>query len=443
MNKLMTTAIFVLGCTVIATVPQLSTAAGTYVDKDCKDGKGISGRKAATIRATKSGVKLTKVNAKITRQNIKKGTGTTGSSRKYVQNVGCPSDDAGHAVARALGGKGGSTSNNIFPQNPNANRGVFEKFERSVRYALCTKDEDTDQYVNEYADVKITFNYSNKTHPNRPDQVHYRATMRKASGEAGKKGGQSIASQSFYNRTHAGCDNVSDTGRDAETMKQLVRDSNKVIKTSKDLRKNGSKAEVRLIDYVCELDTETPRDANERKIDSAADKMKGLESKYFKILRAFDVTTDDIEELLSSESSSVKTKAKNQLKKIDSERNLLEAMGSTLLQGDEYPDIEENVAYMHLMHENMHKAGKYACVKGKPSSAGAADCISVKHCTVWEFGPSSASRSTLLKAASDAIDDVNDAYENEESAKECYPKGFVAKVATYKACTPRSHTWGK
>jgi hypothetical protein len=50
-----------------------------------------------------------------------------------VQRVGCKGDDAGHIRAKALGGRGGKGSKNIFPQSPKVNRGKYRVFEQKLK----------------------------------------------------------------------------------------------------------------------------------------------------------------------------------------------------------------------------------------------------------------------------------------------------------------------
>lgn len=70
--------------------------------------------------------------AKIERKNLGGGTVTNESSRALARALGSSTDDAGHAVGKSLGGLGGSTSGNIFPQISGINRGLFSRFERRI-----------------------------------------------------------------------------------------------------------------------------------------------------------------------------------------------------------------------------------------------------------------------------------------------------------------------
>ncbi|HWN41061.1 MAG TPA: polymorphic toxin-type HINT domain-containing protein [Thermoanaerobaculia bacterium] len=70
--------------------------------------------------------------ARIEQKNLGDGTPTTEASRDFARRLGNDTDDAGHAIGRNLGGRGGATSGNIFPQAPSVNRGAFRQFEKAI-----------------------------------------------------------------------------------------------------------------------------------------------------------------------------------------------------------------------------------------------------------------------------------------------------------------------
>lgn len=86
-----------------------------------------SGLKATVTTGHKN--RLESVSAKIEKKHLDKGSEPNGSSRKYAKNLGQKNDDAGHAIAKRLGGSGGVKEKNIFPQNLRINRGAFRSFE--------------------------------------------------------------------------------------------------------------------------------------------------------------------------------------------------------------------------------------------------------------------------------------------------------------------------
>lgn len=107
--------------------------------------------------------RLEKTFARITKADVKGGSGTNKSSRNLAKELGEQDDDAGHAIANALGGKGGSTAHNIFPQEKGINRGQYRKFEQSVRELVDTYDE---------VFVRIKFVYDSAT-DTRPSKIYY------------------------------------------------------------------------------------------------------------------------------------------------------------------------------------------------------------------------------------------------------------------------------
>jgi hypothetical protein len=76
--------------------------------------------------------RLESVFTKVEKHHIGTGTQTTTEAREHVRVLGKQTDDAGHAIGKNLGGKGGKTSGNIFPQSPTVNRGAFAQFEKQV-----------------------------------------------------------------------------------------------------------------------------------------------------------------------------------------------------------------------------------------------------------------------------------------------------------------------
>ncbi|RML30627.1 Rhs protein [Pseudomonas savastanoi pv. glycinea] len=99
--------------------------------------------------------------ATITKADIKKGgTATNASSRSWARSLGNPDDDAGHIIAKLLGGSGGKDG--VFPQLSKVNRGLFRDFERAI--ANEVKD-------NGPVDLEIVFQYANGG--TRPTKIYY------------------------------------------------------------------------------------------------------------------------------------------------------------------------------------------------------------------------------------------------------------------------------
>lgn len=110
------------------------------------------------------GGRLEQVNSTVTPRDLGTGTGTNSSSRSLARRLGNTLDDAGHALSRMLGGGGGVSSNNIFPQSPNINRGVYREFERQIVQSIKESGET--------AQIQIILEYSSNT-STRPSLIRY------------------------------------------------------------------------------------------------------------------------------------------------------------------------------------------------------------------------------------------------------------------------------
>jgi RHS repeat-associated protein len=107
---------------------QLATTLGASAVGAAVLGKG---REALDVRRRIGiGGRIESAFAKLERQHIGAGTGTTAASRSAVRAAGNASDDAGHLIGRLLGGRGGTGY--VVPQNPTVNRGTFRAFEAQV-----------------------------------------------------------------------------------------------------------------------------------------------------------------------------------------------------------------------------------------------------------------------------------------------------------------------
>lgn len=135
---------------------------------------------------------LKRVVAEISLENIGGGTATSKSSRDFVRKLGCKNDDAGHAIAKKLGGEGGARSKNLFPQSPKVNRGRFNKFEKDV-IELVKQDADKDGKPDYEVKITVSFTYGSREPKHRPTHVHYRVEARN------QKGRTKLVSVSFDN----------------------------------------------------------------------------------------------------------------------------------------------------------------------------------------------------------------------------------------------------
>lgn len=94
------------------------------------------------------------------------GTATNGAVRNWVQQeVGRPTDDAGHIIGNNQGGLG-TVSWNLFPQNGNFNRGVFSHdVERMIYEAALAGPGDVR--------IWFFFEYGDPNFPGRPTKFWY------------------------------------------------------------------------------------------------------------------------------------------------------------------------------------------------------------------------------------------------------------------------------
>jgi hypothetical protein len=104
------------------------------------------------------------LHAQITPNHLGTGTGTNDATRAFAQRLGLRSDDAGHVIGNRLGGLG-TVEWNIFPQNPNFNRGA---------YSISVEQVFADA-VRRYGSIEVwfRFHYDNPLLPNRPNRFDF------------------------------------------------------------------------------------------------------------------------------------------------------------------------------------------------------------------------------------------------------------------------------
>ncbi|TCM61170.1 RHS repeat-associated protein [Acinetobacter calcoaceticus] len=106
--------------------------------------------------------RVERVQATITKANLNTGTGTNASSRAEAQRMAnCNKVQAGHLLAKRLGGSGGV--GHVFPQTAGVNTGAYRVFEGQVANAVDK---------NGSADVDIKLIYPNAT-SKMPNQIIY------------------------------------------------------------------------------------------------------------------------------------------------------------------------------------------------------------------------------------------------------------------------------
>ncbi|WP_052877928.1 RHS repeat-associated core domain-containing protein [Chromobacterium subtsugae] len=86
--------------------------------------------------------------AKIRPEDLNTGTKTSTSSRAFARSLGCPHDDAGHAIANRLGGSGGDDG--VFPQALGINRGQYRTHEAQIAEKVKAGDNVIVRVVPQY-----------------------------------------------------------------------------------------------------------------------------------------------------------------------------------------------------------------------------------------------------------------------------------------------------
>ena len=127
-------AIPVVGWAICSTaVRAVATAVGGWL---LRNGQVIATRGPAIINAVKdSAGRIQTVTAMLTRLNIIMGTRVTEAARRICCRR-LTGYDAGHLVARILGGPGGARSDNVVAILTKVNRGSMQKWEQQIRTLL-------------------------------------------------------------------------------------------------------------------------------------------------------------------------------------------------------------------------------------------------------------------------------------------------------------------
>jgi Pretoxin HINT domain/DNA/RNA non-specific endonuclease/Pre-toxin TG len=92
------------------------------------------------------------------------GTSPSEAARAFVRTNGNAGDDAGHILARILGGGGGIRSGNIMPFNSTVNRGIYAQLERDLANAVRGGSSVSVEIALDYVGTgsrpsTITYNY--------------------------------------------------------------------------------------------------------------------------------------------------------------------------------------------------------------------------------------------------------------------------------------------
>ncbi|NIF22089.1 hypothetical protein F3J40_10815 [Pantoea sp. Acro-835] len=119
--------------------------------------------KCPTVTRGQNGEVLT-ARATVSPADLKTGTGINASARAAARAMGFQTDDAGHILAKVLGGQGGK--GNIFPQLPAINRGGYRVFENEVR-----------TYISKNGSVDIDWKFIYSNGGTRPTGIIYNVSQ--------------------------------------------------------------------------------------------------------------------------------------------------------------------------------------------------------------------------------------------------------------------------
>ncbi|MFN8510892.1 MAG: PKD domain-containing protein [Deinococcaceae bacterium] len=113
--------------------------------------------------------RIIEVEADLDLIHINEGTAPTSAARKQVVEDGIAGkDDAGHIVAKVLGGGGGLKANNIVPVLGRVNRGEMSEFEKKIAASVRAGKK---------VSVKVTLKYEDAAYKKRPSSIIYEVTI--------------------------------------------------------------------------------------------------------------------------------------------------------------------------------------------------------------------------------------------------------------------------
>lgn len=98
--------------------------------------------------------------------NIGEGTDPSAAVRKAMKQIGAPGDQAGHLIAKVLGGPG-SNLVNFVPLNPKLNTGRLSSFEKKIKKKIAGNKTWEARIV-----IVLTYNTKAK-YPKRPVTLYY------------------------------------------------------------------------------------------------------------------------------------------------------------------------------------------------------------------------------------------------------------------------------
>lgn len=225
---------------------------------------------------------------------------------------------------------------------------------------------------------------------------------------------------------------------DKSDFRKLEDHVKKYLKDSRAARAHDKKDLRVLITAICKKDIESSGDAASRLAKSMTDKAKaGARNKFKKLTRRNTKLTNRTKRFLKSGNPFRKPAGKF-MGMLRSDLKALTNVKQGVYNGANNPVIRSKLLYGQQMHRRMQGQSKFHCDKKEVRAGGGrADCVSFKHCKVWEFKPSGYSRSTAMGQARGYIRDVNNKFKKDKAAAKCFSsgkKGFAPDVAFYKAC---------
>eukprot|EP00906_Rhabdomonas_costata_P013925 RCo019954 len=120
------------------------------------------------IRGSRPFPAVLTANCTISNSNLNRGSEPDRTTEHYARSLGLNNDDAGHILARRLGGSGVDPVN-IFPQAPSINRGTYREFEAQIYGCVLN--------TSVIAELSWVFRYSSLA-ATRPVGVRYTAMFR-------------------------------------------------------------------------------------------------------------------------------------------------------------------------------------------------------------------------------------------------------------------------
>ncbi len=212
-------------------------------------------------------------------------------------------------------------------------------------------------------------------------------------------------------------------------INKFIGETNRVKRADLDLLED-------LIPAICGSDIERDGD----KADRAADRIINKAQRKLKPsidyiqLRQSELQTE-LKRFLKS-GSPFRSNGGRYMGMLRKNGKIIDKLEESVVQGANNPRIRAASVNGQRKHVEMGKKRKYRCsaVEVKAGN-GRADCVSFEQCKVWEFKPSTYSSSKAMSQARGYIPYINRKYARTAAAAKCYPDGFEADVASYRACT--------